>query len=519
MKRSLRSRLKNINHTLKFRFFVSVGITAVVFIAVMLVLNLLFFQNYYLYQKQNDLVETYHYIDNQYDGEISALEDTLKEVENSNNIRISIIDSKYGLYIYDTIFTHDRADDKYGLDTQDSIGKLMYAYDSEDFEKNGYAFAWLEDQHGGTSYIALVGKLNTEDMVALRVPVTMMNESQSVNFVFLLISGLIALLVCLIVGYQIGKRFTRPITEMIDVANAVSRLDFSKKYTGRQNDELGELGKSINQMSEYLESTITEMQQMNEQLQTEIEKKERIDNMRKEFIINVSHELKTPIALIQGYAEGLRVGINESEEDKNYYCDIIIDEAHRMNHLVRQLLDLSKIELGNTLPMYTEIDAYELAETVVSKTEVMWQEKHQHIDMSGIGEYELQGDYDMLERALLNYMTNAIDHAPEGGHIWLLATADTKHIVLTVRNEGCSLDPEEMDKIWDKFYKLDKARTRVSGGGSGIGLSIVRAIMTAHGGGCGVRNVEGGVEFYLSLPKKPPENVQKEFDEPGIIPN
>ena len=254
-------------------------------------------------------------------------------------------------------------------------------------------------------------------------------------------------------------------------------------------------------MSDILESSIEEMQQMNAQLQREIEEKQHIDDMRREFIVNISHDLKTPIALIQGYAEGLRVGINESEEDKNDYCDIIIDEAKRMNHLVRQLLDLSRIELGNTVPNLSEFDAYELAEAVVEKTQVMWQEKHLHVDLSGIGEEVLCADYDMLERAVINYMTNAIDHTPEGGTIRLATTVDTRHIVLTVRNQGSTLAPEEMDKIWDKFYKLDKSRTRISGGGSGIGLSIVRAIMRAHDGGCGVRNVEDGVEFYLSLPR------------------
>lgn len=492
-------------HTLRFRFFLSVASAAAVFVAVMVLLNLLFFHNYYLLQKKHSLATVYNKINSEYNGDVSILEDDLSEVENSSNVRVSIIDRQYGLYLYDTLFARDGSFGQYGSVFQDPVGKALYAYDSRELDEKGYTFAMLNDQNGSTAYVALVGKLNTGDTIVLRVPTAALRENQSVNFVFLMISGLIALLACLLAGYFIGGRFTRPVAEMTDVANAVATLDFSKKYTGTRSDELGELGRSINQMSEYLESAIRDMQQMNGQLQTEIEKKQRIDDMRKEFIINVSHELKTPIALIQGYAEGLRVGINESEEDKNYYCDIIIDEAHRMNHLVRQLLDLSRIELGNTVPMYTDIDAYELAEAVIGKTQVMWQEKHQHIDMSGIGGQVLHADYDMLERALLNYVTNAIDHTPEGGHIRLSTEEDTKHVVLTVRNEGSTLDPEEMDKIWDKFYKLDKARTRVSGGSSGIGLSIVRAIMTAHGGGCGVRNVENGVAFYLSLPKQPPE--------------
>lgn len=507
MKHSLRAAVHRLRatthrnvHTLRFRFFLSVGLASVVFVGVMIVLNLLLFHSYYLLQKKNSLVTVYESINSKYTGDISILKDSICRMENSKNIRISIVND-YGQYIYDTIFTHDRSDDPTASTVQDPMGNTLYVYDAEELARKGYTFSTLNDPNGDTAYVALIGNLNTGDTILMRVPTAALRENQSVNFFFLMISALLALLACLLAGYVIGGRFTRPVAEMTEVANAVAQLDFSKKYTGKHEDELGELGRSINQMSEYLESAISDMKQMNVQLKTEIEKKQRIDDMRKEFIINVSHELKTPIALIQGYAEGLRVGINESEEDKNYYCDIIIDEAHRMNHLVRQLLDLSKIELGNTVPMYTDIDAYEMAETVIGKTQVMWQEKQQIIDLSGIGEHVLHGDYDMLERALLNYVTNAIDHTPEHGHIWISTEEDTKHIVLTVRNEGNSLDAEEMDKIWDKFYKLDKARTRVTGGGSGIGLSIVRAILIAHHGGSGVRNVDGGVEFYLSLPK------------------
>ena len=488
-------------HSLRVRFLGAIALAEAIFIAIMILLNVLFFQRYYLMQKQNHLVSVYHTINNAYHGDVTVLQDELQEIETNNNIRIKII-GKYGQYIYDTLFSHERNSDWLNSLTQSPYGQTMYLYDSEELEKNGYAFLTADPANEAQAdYLSMLGKLDTGDLVILRIPTAALTENRSVNLVFLMFSGMVALFVCLIAAYFISSKFTRPIEEMTEVADAVARLDFSKQYTGQYHDEIGALGRSINQMSDYLEAAIQDMQQMNEQLQREIEEKQRIDDMRKEFIVNVSHDLKTPIALIQGYAEGLRVGINESEEDKNYYCDIIIDEAQRMNHLVRQLLDLSRIELGNTVPQKTAFDAYELAEAVVSKTQVMWQEKRQTVDMSGVGEQTLHADYDMLERALLNYMTNAIDHTPENGHIWLFTAEDTKHVVLTVRNEGSALAAEEMDKIWDKFYKLDKARTRVSGGGSGIGLSIVKAIMTAHGGGCGVRNTENGVEFYLSLPK------------------
>lgn len=486
-------------HSLQFRFFSCIAIAAAIFVMVMLLLNLLFFQQYYLLQKKARLTNTYKEIYTQYNNNGDIQIDTLQELENRNGIRICILNS-FGQSVYDTIYQYDRTG-RISSGIMDSFGRSVYVYDDQELKEKGYTFSRLREADGTILSIALIGTLKNQNTILLRIPTTALQEDQSVNFIFLIFSGLIALLVCLICGYLIGRSFTRPISEMTEVADSIARLDFSKKYTGNDYNEIVELGRSLNQMSDILESAIREMKQMNEQLQREIEEKQHVDDMRKEFIVNISHDLKTPIALIQGYAEGLRVGINESEEDKNYYCDIIVDEAKRMNHLVRQLLDLSRIELGNTVPNLSEFDAYELAEAVVGKTQVMWQEKQLHIDLSGIGEEVLQADYDMLERAVMNYMTNAIDHTPEGGMIWLKTAADTRHIVFTVRNQGSTLAQEEMDKIWDKFYKLDKSRTRISGGGSGIGLSIVRAIMRAHDGGCGVRNVGDGVEFYLSLPR------------------
>ncbi|MDO4174667.1 MAG: HAMP domain-containing sensor histidine kinase [Eubacteriales bacterium] len=492
------ARWRKAIHSVQFRFFACIAVASAVFVVVMMLSNVLFFQRYYLQQKKAKLTTIYKMINTEYDGDISVLSDRLRELENRNSVRISILDAS-GLSLYDTIYQQEQRG-QFRSSNMEPFGSI-YVYNADELEEKGYTFSQLNEQDGNTVYIALIGRLRTGDTIVLRIPTSALQENQSVNFMFLMISALVAFVACLLAGAFLGRQFTRPITEMKDVANSIAKLDFSKRYSGEYDDEIGELGKSLNQMSDYLESAILDMQHMNEQLQREIEEKQRIDDMRREFIINISHDLKTPIALIQGYAEGLRVGINESEDDKNYYCDIIVDEAKRMNYLVHQLLDLSRIELGNVVPNLSHFDAYELMEAVVEKTQVMWQEKQLHIDLSGIGEQELCADYDMLERAVMNYMTNAIDHTPMGGRICLSTGTDTRHILLAVRNEGESLATEEMDKIWDKFYKLDKSRTRVSGGGSGIGLSIVRAIMRAHHGGCGVRNVEGGVEFYLSLPK------------------
>ncbi|MGN1030805.1 MAG: sensor histidine kinase [Butyricicoccaceae bacterium] len=493
------SRDTDWRHSIRFKFFISIAVIAVGFIGLLLVLNVLFFKDYYQLAKKRSLVNVYETV-NQCYGNVSdeTFANRMQQLEERYSVKIDI-GGLYGEYIYSTS-AHQNQD--FMIPMIQTRRLMYYYYDEDELAHKGYTFASVLGTVDEKEYIALIGRLSGGEQLIARVPAAAIEENRSFNLVFLSATGLLALLVCLGLGYYVAGWFTKPLQEMTRTANALARMDFSQKVPERGGqDELSQLGSSINQMSDHLEQSIRDLQEMNQQLEAEIRKKQQIDDMRKEFIINVSHELKTPIALIQGYAEGLRVGISGSEEDKNYYCDIIIDEAKRMNQMVIQLLALSRLELGNTPLHYTEVELYDLAESVVSKTRVMWEEKGLSIDLSGIGDQVVSGDYEKLEQVVTNYMTNAIDHTPPGGAIALRSSEDAQHYIFCVRNQGAPISEEDQQKIWDKFYKTDKARTRITGGGTGIGLSIVRAVMNAHQGGCGVRNVEDGVEFYFTLPK------------------
>lgn len=496
------SRGTDWRHSIRFRFFVSIAVIAVSFIGLLVVFNLLFFRDYYQLAKKRSLIHVYETVNQSYgqDDDETFLS-RMQQLENRYSVKIDI-SGLYGEYIYST--SSPQKQQFIFPSVQPRRDVMWYYYDSDELERKGYTFTAAGSSMGDHEYLALIGRLSGGQQLIARVPAAAIEENRSFNLVFLGLSGLLALLLCLGLGYYVTGRFTEPLRGMTRTANAVARMDFSQKVpeTGAQ-DEMGQLAHSINQMSEHLERSIQELREINQQLEAEIRKKQQIDDMRKEFIINVSHELKTPIALIQGYAEGLRVGISGSEEDKNYYCDIIVDEAKRMNQLVVQLLALSRLELGNAPLTCGAVELYDLAESVVGKTRVMWEEKQLAIDLSGVGDQTVYGDYEKLEQVVTNYMTNAIDHTPQGGRIFLYSSEDESHYIFCVRNQGEQISGDDLPKIWDKFYKTDKARTRITGGGTGIGLSIVRAVMNAHRGGCGVRNTEDGVEFYFTLPKNP----------------
>ena len=222
--------------------------------------------------------------------------------------------------------------------------------------------------------------------------------------------------------------------------------------------------------------------------------------MRSEFLSHVSHELKTPLALIQGYAEGIKSGVADDPETMEYYCDVISDEASKMNELVMKLISLNQIEYGDDMSI-ERFDITKLIEEVINNSSILIQDKDVKIIYEEKGECFVWADSFMIEEVITNYLTNAIHYVCDNGEIrvWFERKEDTVRI--NVYNEGDNISDEDLKKLFIKFYKTDAARTRTYGG-SGIGLSIVEAIMKAHNKEYGVYNVEKGVVFYFEVDTK-----------------
>ncbi|WP_242836969.1 sensor histidine kinase [Dehalobacter restrictus] len=354
------------------------------------------------------------------------------------------------------------------------------------------------DRRLNSDFINLVGRLNNGDYLYLNTPVVAIEESAAIANKFSLITGLFIMVIGVLIVFFFTNRFTKPILRLNEIAQAMVKLDFGKKYPVRTYDEIGELGSSINSLSTQLEKSINELRQANEKLMEDIERERKIDDMRKEFISNVSHELKTPIALIQGYAEGLKVNVNESEEDKDFYCNVIIDESAKMNKLVKQLLELSQIDAGYTRLEKTDFDLNELVEFVLRKNMLPIKEKNIQLTQEIQDKFTVNADIDRIEQIIVNYLVNAINHADQRKEINVKLEKTGQKARVSVFNSGTPIPEEALDKIWTSFYKVDKARTR-SYGGTGLGLSIVRATQEQHGNAYGVQNVENGVEFWFEV--------------------
>jgi len=308
----------------------------------------------------------------------------------------------------------------------------------------------------------------------------------------------LVLLLSIVITVIITVNVTKPILNLVHISERMSNLEFDVKYKSDSDDELSVLGNSMNKLSEKLETTISELKAANLELQKDIEEKNEIDKMRKEFVSNVSHELKTPIALIQGYAEGLKEGVNDDEESRNFYCDVIIDEANKMNRMVMKLITLNQIESGNSRIEMERFDIITLIDSVLNSASILLKDAGANVYFDNSKSIFVWTDEFQTQEIITNYLSNAINHLGGEKNIRIDAVKNGNVVRISVFNNGANIPAEDLDRIWDKFYKVDKARTREYGG-SGIGLSIVKAIAESLNMRCGVSNKGDGVEFYVEM--------------------
>ena len=347
-----------------------------------------------------------------------------------------------------------------------------------------------------------------EKKFILSMPLTFVQATTTSFRPYLFLFSLISILIGSAIILVVTNRITKPIVQLSDISKRMSQLDFSAYYEGNDRTEIGVLGNNMNEMSAQIQRTILQLQISNERLQKEIEEKNHVDDMRRDFISNVSHELKTPIALIQGYAEGLSDFIDDPEQ-MSYYCEVIRDEAEKMNRMVKKLTTLNQLEFGEEGLEEIPFDIMEMIRGLVDHSGKLREAHHAEVTVDGPESLKVLGDQFKIEEVLNNYYSNALNHLEDPYRIRFFTDDLGVKVRVSIFNTGLRIPEEDLDRIWIKFYKVDKARTRAYGG-SGIGLSIVKAIMDAHGEECGVYNTEGGVVFWFELKSAAPVPVAAE---------
>lgn len=487
-------------------------------------MNRIFLPAYYQHSKVSMLEECYKNTnsiinsDSQYkSGESSSLSDDstlnleILSENNTSNVYVFRLNNFFGkvYYQYDypsenviTEFQKEDVIDKtkdyvIGIEDTQSFAvkdKKRHLMDITD----DYSVYKVLDERIGSYYIELFGKLDSGAFVYVSTNYQSMAENIGIFNSFLLYVGIGVIVFGVVIMVFIGNNFTKPIRQLTKIAQKMADFDFEIRYPVKSDDEIGALGSSINTLSENLEEKISELKTANNELKKDIEKKTQIDEMRKEFLSNVSHELKTPIALIQGYAEGLQDNINDDTESREFYCEVIIDEADKMNKMVKKLLTLNQIEFGNNQVSFEHFDIVQVLRSVINSALLLAEQKQAVITMDEYEPVYVWADEYMIEEVVTNYVSNAINHVDGEKKINVSLVKHDGVVRISVFNTGKCIPEDELDKIWIKFYKVDKARTREYGG-SGIGLSIVKAIMESMNQKFGVINHDDGVEFWFEL--------------------
>ena len=468
-----------------------------------LLANSTLLEKYYINNKKNVLIKSYASINaasNAGDITSELYDIELQKIRDKYNINVLVLDSDSKM-VKTTMIDQEFA-------IKHLLNNIFYGVNKEDIlvDCKNYMIQIVTDGRTQTEYIEMWGMLDNGYFFILRSALESIQESVSISNRFMAYVGCIAIVVSILLVIGLANRITKPIMELAGISERMKHLDFNAKYTGNDRTEIAILGHNINEMSEALESTISELKTANNQLLKDIEKKDQIDEMRREFLSNVSHELKTPIALIQGYAEGLREGINDDAESREFYCDVIIDEAAKMNIMVRKLLTLNQLESGSEVVSMERFDITALIRNYISSSDILLKERDISVRMEDYEAIYVWGDEFRVEEVFMNYFTNAINHALGDRIIDVKMVKDGERVRISVFNTGNSIPEECVEHLWEKFYKVDKARTR-DYGGSGIGLSIVKAVMDAHHQSCGVENVEGGVEFWFTLKRAEEQTI------------
>ena len=470
---------------------------AVITIVVVLicVFNYAFFEKYYINDRLKLLKNSYNEMKElclSDDYKIDDVKEFISKKDSLYGIKTTYIDNKWNV-----VFSSGMNDKDTIVFFQDMIfNKAPYIEVIE--ENKEYSIVSNSPDNQSFSFLVIFGTLEDGSQVLMQITLDSIEENVTIFNRFVQIVGLGMLIIGIIVVHFISVRFTKPINELSEIAGKMSELDFGAKYTGTDNSEIGILGRSMNTLSTELEKNINELKEANIQLQKDIEIKEQNEEMRKEFLSNVSHELKTPLAIIQGYAEGLKEGVNDDRESLEYYCDVIMDETTKMNAMVKKLLTLNELEFGNEPIVLDDIEINDFIGGIIKSNSLRMEQKGIKLIFEKCDEFIVKMDCMQLEEVVANYLSNAINHCAGDKQIRITIKAEENSVIVYVYNTGENIPDEDIERIWEKLYKVDKARTREYGG-NGIGLSIVKAIMDKNNGEYGVNNLPNGVEFWFKI--------------------
>ena len=484
---------------LSVQLFFSLGWCIVIMLLVNWLINNLLFERYFRIQRKNDLEMMYQQVNALLvsGNDQDEMRIAMNHLAGASNQRVALLEWDRDIVYFSVSGVTISSGS--GTTTQPLISTPV---DLLGLSKGEYVLSEMENEGLNQSYLVLTGALDCGLYLVINSPLDSIWESVEISNQFLLIAGIFTLFLSMVIIWYISRTFTRPIKELLGITHKIAKLDFSARYKDLNGNEIGRLGESINELSMELERNISGLKTANRQLQRDNELKTKQAETRREFISNVSHEFKTPLALIVAYSEGLLEDVSADPESQRYYAEIIHDEAEKMGLLIQKMIGLMQLESGDEELSISQFNINQAVSDSLRRYNILMEEKKVAVDYFVGDEYFVWGDPFFIENVLNNYISNAYHHVSNKGEIRIsierVPAETARHIRVSVFNTGDPIPEESIQHIWESFYKVDRARSR-SYGGTGIGLSVVSAIMHAHNMPFGVQNEENGVTFWFEL--------------------
>lgn len=465
----------------------------------------LFFEDFYLNKKIKDMTKEAIKFSNMYSYDISdqnRLTEALFRFEQNTNSKIAIFSTDGNLkYLLNynnsddfqtlTSFCKELIDDKYLINKVLTTGKSQTSV--------------FENAFSNSTKIGILTPMSlnqkNDSIIVTVSSMQPINEATDVirEFYFYLFLGFS--LIGIFLSSVYANLISKPLVNINKVAKRMSAMDFTVKCEETtSDDEIGNLANTLNFLSSTLESALEDLKHKNKKLEEDIEKERKLEEMRKDFVASVSHDLKTPIGIIEGYAEGLKDGI-ATGNDALIYLETIIDESHKMNKLVTNMLELSKLESGNLELIIERFNILRLIQKIIKSFKLEFESKNIILELNTNLEYcYILGDVFQLEQVITNLLSNALKYTPNGNKVIVDIDSDDEIVTISVENKGAYIPEEEIDNLYNKFYRIDKVRNS-SNNSNGLGLAIVKRILKLHESSYSLFNTEDGVKFEFTLKK------------------
>lgn len=459
---------------------------AIVFsiLMVLFIANNVLLEPYYTQKEKTDFILTYENIKKTAEERPMELAPYLSKIAANSTTTIVVTDNQSKILYSSTNLFEDK-------NSYMNIGDLLrFARLLPIPNGETYAVQTVQDSVG-SQHLMLYAELNPYCKLFLTKPIASITKSTQIYNEFFLLAVIIIGLIGAIIMFLLGSYFVRPIYEILDISKRITNLDFSKKFQVQGDDEINVLGEQINMMSDRLSENIQMLSQTNSALQGELAQKERVEQMRKEFLQNASHELKTPISVIASYTEMLKDKLITEEQDREYYYGVIYEETEKMGNIVKNLLGMAQLESQSLNVQPESFDVSDLLSDLLTSFRLPVEKNAITLTEQIEKNVIVFADKFLIERVITNYINNAIEHIDEKKEMAVSLYRDGDLAYFGVYNS--TQEVLDREKIWTSFYKSEVSS------GNGLGLSIVKAIMQAHEKEYGFTQKENGVEFYIKL--------------------